>query len=106
MAGPNFQSSDGDLTVISILQQLANKPEKSPGNVADSSCELLEFSRKKYSNTGQYPGNGNRYPPGHEHGYQAGIEGCKFAPPNFQLKFSKDFPSDAHQQINRGHRNF
>ena len=79
---------------------------KCPGNVADSSCELPDFSRKKYSNTGRYPGNGNRYPPGHEHGYQAGIEGCRFAPPNFQLKNSKDPPFDAHQQINRGHRNF
>ena len=30
MAGPNFQSSDGNLTVISILQQLANGPENVP----------------------------------------------------------------------------
>jgi hypothetical protein len=29
-----------------------------------------------------------------------------FAPPNFQLKFSKDPPFDAHQQINRGRQNF
>ena len=59
---------------------------KCPGNVAGSSCELPDFNWKKYSNTSRYLGNGNRYPPGHEHGYQAGIEGCKFAPPNFQLK--------------------
>ena len=41
---------------------------KCPGNVANSSCELLDFSRKKYPNNGQYPGNGKQYPPGHEHG--------------------------------------
>jgi hypothetical protein len=46
-------------------------------------------ARKKYSNIGRYPGKGNRYPPGHEHGYHAGIEGCMFAPPNFQLKIQK-----------------
>ena len=40
---------------------------KCPRIVAYSSCELLDFSRKKYSNIGQQ-GNGNRYPPGHEHG--------------------------------------
>jgi hypothetical protein len=79
---------------------------KCPRNVVDSSCELPDFSRKKYSNTSQYLGNGNRYPSGHEHGYQADIEGCRFAPPNFQLKNSKDPPFDAHQQINRGHQNF
>jgi hypothetical protein len=72
---------------------------KCPGNVADSSCELPDFSWKKYSNIGRCPGNGNRYPPGHEHGYQACIEGCKVVPPNFQLKNSKDPPFDAHQQI-------
>ena len=43
--------------------------KKCPGNVVNLFCELLDFSRKKYSNTGRYPGNGNRYPPGHEHGY-------------------------------------
>ena len=43
--------------------------KKCPGNVADSSCELLDFSRKKYSHTSRYAGNGNRYPPCHEHGY-------------------------------------
>jgi hypothetical protein len=74
------------------------------GNAVDSSCELPDFNRKKYSNIGRYPGKGNRYPPGHEHGYHAGIEGCMFAPPNFQLKISKDPPFDAHQQINRGHQ--
>jgi hypothetical protein len=42
---------------------------------------------------------------GHEHGYHAGIEGCMFAPPNFQLKNSKDHPFDVPQQINRGHQN-
>ena len=42
---------------------------KCPGNVADSSCELLDFSRKKHSNTRWYPRNDNRYPLGHEHGY-------------------------------------
>ena len=30
MAGPNFQSSDGNLTVISILRQLADGPENVP----------------------------------------------------------------------------
>ena len=51
---------------------------KCPGNVVDSSCELLDFNRKKYTNIGRYPGNGNQYPPGHEHGYLSagGIEGC------------------------------
>ena len=38
-------------------------------NVADSSCELMDFSRREYSNIGRHPGNGNQYPPGHEHGY-------------------------------------
>ena len=42
---------------------------KCPGSVDVSSCDLLDFSHKRYSNTGRYPGNGNRYPPGHEHGY-------------------------------------
>ena len=37
---------------------------------------------------------------GHEHGYQAGIEGCRFTLPNFQLKNSKDPSFDPHQQIN------
>ena len=27
MAGPNFQPSDGNMTVITILQQLADGPE-------------------------------------------------------------------------------
>jgi hypothetical protein len=63
--------------------------KKCHGNVADSSCELPDFNRKKYSNTSRYPGNGNRYPPGHEHGYHAGIKGCRFAPPNFQFKIQK-----------------
>jgi hypothetical protein len=67
---------------------------KCPENVADSPCELPDFSWKKYSNNGRYPGNSNQYPPGHEHGYQAGIEGCMFAPPNFQLKISKYPPFD------------
>jgi hypothetical protein len=71
-----------------------------------SSCELPDISRKKYSNTSQYAGNDNRYPSGHEHGYQVGIKGCRFAPPNFQLKNSNDPPFDAHQQINWGQRNF
>ena len=30
MAGPNFQPSDGNPTVISILRQLANGPKKFP----------------------------------------------------------------------------
>ena len=30
MAGPNFQPSDGNLTVISILRQLADGPENVP----------------------------------------------------------------------------
>jgi hypothetical protein len=30
MAGPNFQPSDGNLTVISILRQLADGPKKVP----------------------------------------------------------------------------
>jgi hypothetical protein len=30
MAGPNFQPSDGNLTVFSILRQLANGPENVP----------------------------------------------------------------------------
>ena len=30
MAGPNFQPSDGNSTVISILQQLADGPENIP----------------------------------------------------------------------------
>jgi hypothetical protein len=80
--------------------------QKCPGNVTHSSCELPDFSWKKNLNTSRYLGNGNRYPPSPEHGYQAGIEGCMFAPPNFQSKISKDPPFDAHQQINRGHRNF
>ena len=42
--------------------------QKCPGNVVDSSCELLYFSYNKYLDIGRYPGNGNRYPPGHEHG--------------------------------------
>jgi hypothetical protein len=62
MAGPNFQPSYGNPIVISILRQLGDGPGKCPGNVDDSSCELPDFSRKKYSNIG-------RYPPGHEHGY-------------------------------------
>ena len=44
---------------------------KIPKNVADPSCELLDFNRNKYSNIGQYPGNDNRYPPSHEHGYMS-----------------------------------
>ena len=32
---------------------------KHPENVADSSCELLDLSQKKYSNIGRYPGNFN-----------------------------------------------
>ena len=51
MAGPNFQPLHGNLTVISILRQLAD----GPGNVANSSCELPDFRRNKYSNTGRYP---------------------------------------------------
>ena len=102
MAGPNFQPTDGNPIVMSIFQQLADGPK----NVVDSSCELPDFSRKKYSNTGRYLGSGNQYPPDHEHGCHAGIEGCRFAPPNFQLKISKDPPSDMYQQINQGHRNF
>ena len=51
MAGPNFQPSGGNPTVISILRQLADGPKKCPRNVAGSYCELLDFSRKKYSNT-------------------------------------------------------
>jgi hypothetical protein len=69
MAGPNFQPSDGNPIVISILRQLANGPENVPQNVADPSRELPDFSRNKYSNTGRYPRNGNRYHAGHEHGY-------------------------------------
>ena len=30
MAGPNFQPSDGNPTVISILRQLADEPENVP----------------------------------------------------------------------------
>ena len=30
MANPNFQSSDGNPTVISILRQLADEPENVP----------------------------------------------------------------------------
>ena len=69
MAGPNFQPSDGNPTVILILRQLADGPGKCPENIANLSCELPDFSQKKYSNTGRYLGNGNLYPPGHEHGY-------------------------------------
>ena len=102
MAGSNLQPSDCDFNPAAISRWT----RKCLGSVADSSCELPDFSRKKYSNTGRYPGNDNRYPLGHEHGYEAGIEGCRFAPPNFQLNISKDPPFNAHQQINRGHRNF
>ena len=102
MAGSNLQPSDCDFNLAAISRWT----RKCLGSVADSSCELPDFSRKKYSNTSRYPGNGNRYPPGHEHGYEAGIEECRFAPPNFQLNISKDPSFDAHQQINRGHRNF
>jgi hypothetical protein len=52
MAGPNFQPLDGNPAVISILWQLADGQENVPENVANSSCELPDFSRKKYSNIG------------------------------------------------------
>ena len=41
---------------------------KCTGNLADSSCELPDISRKKSSSIGRYPGSGNQYPPSHEQG--------------------------------------
>ena len=32
---------------------------------------VIGFNRKKYSTVGRDPGNGNRYPLGHEHGYKS-----------------------------------
>ena len=62
MAGPNFQTigwqSDCNFNPPAISRWTIKCPE----NVADSSCELLDSSRKKFLNIGWYP-------PGHEHGY-------------------------------------
>jgi len=55
---------------------------------------------RKYSNTTQYPGNGNRYPPCHEHGYQAGIERCRFAPPlGRDLEIALDFQKTYYEAV-------
>ena len=64
-----------DLCVGGRQLQLEDMPWIGVRHLLVDKCYLLlDFSRQKYSNTGRYPGNGNRYPLGHEHGYQASIK--------------------------------
>ena len=53
MAGPNFQGWQSDCNFNPPA--ISRWTRKCPGNVADSSCELLDFSRKKYSNFKYWP---------------------------------------------------